>query len=819
MLVKYNPQEIEEKWQQKWAEDKLYKVTEDNTKPKWYALTMFPYTSGDLHIGHWYAMAPSDVHARFKRMQGYNVFHPMGFDAFGLPAENAAIRHGIHPFTWTMQNVDNMRRQLKSIGAIYDWSREVVTCLPEYYKWTEWFFLKLYENGLAYRGKAPVNWCPQCQTVLANEQVVTGGFCERCEAAVTRRDLEQWFFRITKYADELMQHNGIDWPERIKTMQRNWVGKSVGAEISFALDYPGVDEKEIRVFTTRHDTVCGVTFMVLAPEHPLVAKLTSPEKKAEVEAYIARSRGLADIERQSTEREKDGVFTGAYVLNRLNGEKIPVWIADYVLMTYGTGAVMGVPAHDERDFAFAKRYNLPIRVVVAPPGWEREELEEAYIGLGTMVNSGQFDGLASQQGMEAVADVLEEKDWGKRAITYRLRDWLISRQRYWGVPIPMIYCPDCGIVPVPEQDLPVLLPENAEFKPTGESPLKYCEEFVNTTCPRCSSPAKRETDTMDTFMCSSWYFLRYTSPHYDTASFDADKINYWLPVDLYTGGAEHAVMHLFYARFFIKACRDMGLINFGEPFTRLFNQGIIIVERQKMSKSRGNVITPDAYVSELGADAVRAYLMFVAPWEQGGEWDDSGLSGISRWLNRIWKLVLGRYSCNEAVSPAVKQKAERELSRVAHQTIRKITNDLEKMRFNTMISSLMEFTNYLIKTRETGAVIDSNWEESIENLLLLLAPTAPHLTEELWQRTGRDYSIHNQSWPQWDEELAKDEEITLVIQVNGKLRDRLTVPVSITEAEAKQLVFERQRVKAYLEGKELLKTIYVPGRLVNLVVR
>jgi leucyl-tRNA synthetase len=655
--------------------------------------------------------------------------------------------------------------------------------------------------------------------VLANEQVLAGGFCERCGAAVIRRDLEQWFFSITKYADELMQHNGIDWPERIKTMQRNWVGKSVGTEISFALDHPGVKEKEIRVFTTRPDTVFGVTFMVLAPEHPLVDKLTSPEKKAKVDDYIARSRRLSEIERQSTEREKEGVFIGAYAVNRLSGESVPIWIADYVLMSYGTGAVMGVPAHDERDFAFAKKYGLPIKVVIAPPGWQGEELEAAYTEPGTMVNSGQFNRLPSQQGMEAVADFLEQKGWGKRAVSYRLRDWLISRQRYWGAPIPIIYCPKCGLVPVPEQDLPVLLPEDAEFKPTGESPLKYCEDFVNTTCPRCSSPAKRETDTMDTFMCSSWYFLRYASPYCDTAPFDADKLKYWLPVDLYTGGAEHAVMHLFYARFFIKALRDMGLVAFGEPFTRLFNQGVIIAERQKMSKSRGNVITPDGYVSELGADAVRAYLMFVAPWEQGGEWDDSGISGISRWLNRVWNLVLQGYGSSEAVSSAVRQKAERELSRITHQTIRKVTNDLEKLRFNTMIAALMEFTSYLNRVKEDRSVSEYAWKRAIDTLLLLLAPTVPHLAEELWQRAGHDYSIHNQSWPQWDEELAKDEEITLVIQVNGKLRARLTVPVSITEAEARKLALASQRVKAHTEGKKLLKTVYVPGRLVNFVVK
>jgi leucyl-tRNA synthetase len=776
---------------------------------------MFPYTSGDLHIGHWYALAPSDVHARFKRLQGYNVLHPMGFDAFGLPAENAAIKQGIHPYKWTLQNIDNMRRQLKSIGAIYDWSREVITCQPEYYRWTQWFFLKLYEHGLAYRARAPVNWCPHCQTVLANEQVVDG-FCERCGAAVIRRDLEQWFLRITRYADELMQHDGIDWPERIKTMQRNWVGKRSGTEISFALDHPGVAEKEIRVFTTRPDTIFGVTFMVLAPEHPLVARLTSPEKRAEVEDYIARSRRLTEIERLSTEKEKDGVFIGAYVVNRVNGEKVPIWIADYVLLGYGTGAVMAVPAHDERDFVFARKYSLPIRVVIAPPDWGGEELEAAYIEVGSMVNSGRFNGLPSEPGMDAVSDFLKERGWGGRTVTYKLRDWLISRQRYWGAPIPMVYCPHCGIVPVPEHDLPVVLPEDAEFKPTGESPLKYNEQFVNTTCPKCGGPARRETDTMDTFMCSSWYFLRYTSPGFDSAPFDADKLGYWMPVDLYTGGAEHAVMHLLYARFFTKALRDMGITSFGEPFSRLFNQGIIIAGKQKMSKSRGNVITPDEYVSQLGADAMRAYLMFVAPWQQGGEWNDSGIIGMSRWLNRVWRLVLEPYQVKaEAGSPA----NQKDLARITHQTIRKVTQDLEKMRFNTMIAALMEFTNYLAGVRDVGFVTERDWRQAIKTLLLLLAPTAPHIAEELWHRTGGDYSIHNQGWPGWDEELAKDEEITLVVQVNGRLRDRVTVPQAITEAEARQIALDSLRVRSYLEGRQIARVIYVPKRLINLVVK
>ncbi|MGD0352003.1 MAG: leucine--tRNA ligase [Dehalococcoidia bacterium] len=811
--AKYNPHEIEKKWQDKWTADRLYEVKDDDSRPKFYALTMFPYTSGDLHIGHWYAMAPSDVQARFKRMQGYNVLHPMGFDAFGLPAENAAIKHGIHPYIWTMENVENMRRQLRSIGAIYDWSREVVTCLPEYYKWTEWFFLKLYEAGLAYRAKAPVNWCPTCQTVLANEQVVGEGVCERCGTAVIRKMLEQWFFRITKYADELLDFSKIDWPERIEIMQNNWIGKSTGAEISFGLEHKGVDTKEIRVFTTRPDTIFGVTFFVLAPEHPLVPLLTTPEHKAEVEDYILQTQRKTEIERTAAEREKAGVFLGSYVINKLNGQPVPIWITDYVLLSYGTGAVMGVPAHDQRDFKFAKKYGLPIRVVIAPPGWSGEELECAYTETGTMANSGQFDGLPSAQGFEAICDYMEKKGLGKRTVTYRLRDWLISRQRYWGAPIPMIYCDKCGIVPVPEKDLPVLLPPDAEFKPTGESPLKYCESFVNTTCPKCSEPAKRETDTMDTFMCSSWYFLRYTSPGVDKHPFDKAKLKHWMPVDLYTGGAEHAVMHLLYSRFFIKAIRDMGLVNFDEPFTKLFNQGTIIYQGDKMSKSRGNVVTPDVYVSDIGADAVRAYLMFIGPWELGGEWSDQGIVGMSRWVNRVWNLVTAGYAVKK-----LDPDAEKELSRLIHQTIKKVTNDMERFRFNTMLAALMEFTNYLGKVQDAGTVSVSLWNEAVADLLLLLAPTAPHLTEELWEKTNHAYSIHNQSWPKWDEELAKEEEVTLVIQVNGKIRDRVTVPVSITEAEAKELALSSERIKDYLKDNNVAKIIYVPQRLVNIVV-
>lgn len=812
--TKYNPQDIEKKWQDRWGQDHLYEVKENDPRPKFYALTMFPYTSGDLHIGHWYALAPSDVYARYKRMQGYNVLHPVGFDAFGLPAENKAIATGINPADWTMKNVVNMRRQLRTIGAIYDWSREVITCLPEYYKWTQWFFFKLYEAGLAYRGKSAVNWCPKCQTVLANEQVVSDGRCWRCESMVEKKQLEQWFFRITKYADELLEYKNIDWPERIRIMQTNWIGKSYGADISFGLDHPGVKEKEIRVFTTRPDTLYGVTFFVMAPEHPLVPSLTAPDRKEEVEEYIRKAQRQTEIERTAEDNEKTGVFLGSYVINRVNGEKVPIFIADYVLPQYGTGAVMGVPAHDQRDFDMAKKYNIPIRVVVAPDNWDGNELQMAHVESGTMVNSSQFNGISNEQMKSDVCDYLSKKGWGGKTITYRLRDWLISRQRYWGAPIPMVYCDKCGIVPVPEKDLPVLLPPDAEFKPTGESPLKYCEYWVNTACPRCGGPARRETDTMDTFMCSSWYFLRYTSPHIADHPFDKDKLKYWMPVDLYTGGAEHANMHLLYARFFIKAIRDMGLVDFDEPFTRLFNQGIIVQGGEKMSKSKGNVVTPDDYVKDLGADAVRVYLMFVGPWELGGDWNDNGMMGMYRWLNRIWNLVTAEY--------AVKNRddgAEKNFLRTMHKTIKKASEDMEKFRFNTMLASLMEYTNALTKGLEAGSISSDIWKEAISNLLIMIAPSAPHMAEELWVDMGYDYSIHNQRWPGWDSELASDEEVTLVVQINGKVREKLTVPVDISEEQAKKAAFEQEKIKSYVEGKNIVKIIYVPGKLLNIVIR
>jgi len=781
---------------------------------------MYPYPSGDLHCGHWYAMAPSDVQARYKRMKGYTVLFPMGFDAFGLPAENAAIQRGIHPYTWTMENIDRMRQQLRSMGAMFDWSREVVTCLPEYYQWNQWFFLQFYRRGLAYRAKAPANWCPGCQTVLANEQVRPDGTCERCDSPVTKRDLEQWFLKITEYADELLDMAEIQWPERVKLMQTNWIGKSLGVEVGFPLDSSprrGMSG-EIRVFTTRPDTIYGVTFMVLAPEHPLVEQLTTPSRKPEVTAYVEQARRQSEIQRQSTETDKTGVFIGAYCTNPFNGQPVPIYTADYALMHYGTGAVMGVPGHDTRDFVFAKRYGLPIVTVIAPPGWEGQELTEAYTDPGMMVNSGPFNGMPSEEGIERVADYAEGEGWGERKAGYRIRDWLISRQRYWGTPIPIVYCPACGTVPVPENQLPVVLPANAEFRPTGESPLKYHEAFVNTRCPRCRRPAKRETDTMDTFVDSSWYQMRYLSPHFAGGPFERSVADRWHPVDQYTGGAEHATMHLLYARFFHKVMRDLGLVSTNEPYTRLFNQGQILgPDGQRMSKSRGNVVAPDEHVAKHGADAFRCYLMFLGPWDQGGPFNTEGINGIVRWLNRVWNLVLDHWDPGSEAEGA--RDGSSELRRWTHKTIQKVDEDIAAFRFNTMLAALMEFTNYLVR-RETQALKGTAvWRGALESLLRLIAPSAPHLAEELWLRTGHSGSVHTQSFPTYDPALVQEEEITLVVQVNGRVRDRLTVSPAVTAEEAKRLALESEKVRSQTDGKEVAQVIYVPGRLVNVVAR
>lgn len=841
MVDKYIPQEIEPKWQKKWDEDGLYKTVEDPNRPKWYFLTMYPYPSGDLHIGHWYAMAPSDVKARYLRMKGYNVFFPIGFDAFGLPAENAAIKHGIHPYVWTYRNIENMRRQLRSMGAMWAWDREAVTCDPKYYKWTQWFFLQFYKNGLAYRAKVAVDFCPSCNTTLAREQVWgEDRHCERCGTPVIKKELEQWLFRITKYSEELLDFSKIDWPEKVRTMQTNWIGRSRGVE--FDLKVKGTDKK-FRVFTTRADTVYGMTFAVLAPEHPLVDELTTLKHKEEVEAYKFKAARQSEIERLSTEKVQDGVFIGAYAINPMNGAEIPIYIADYVMMTYGTGAIMGVPAHDERDFAFAKRYGLPIPVVIAPPGWDGKELEEAYLGPGTMVNSGPFNGLVSfgkfqgeewtkelarehdlpekveKEAKEAVAEWMEERGIGKRAVHYRLHDWLISRQRYWGAPIPIIYCEKCGTVPVPEEDLPVLLPEDAEFLPTGESPLKYHEGFRYATCPKCGGSAERETDTMDTFMCSSWYQLRYVNPDYEEGPIDPEKGKYWLPVDQYTGGIEHATMHLLYTRFFTKAIRDCGIWHDDEPMLRLYNQGIILGEDgEKMSKSRGNVVDPDDLVQRYGADTFRTYLMFIGPWDEGGPWSSRGIEGVWRFMNQVWRLALEKPEKIQTQG-FNREHAERELKRWIHGTIRDVTERMEAFRFNTMVSKLMEFANYLSKAKNTPLYGTELWNEGIRTLLLLMAPSAPHITEELWVRLGKPYSIHQQSWPVWDERLASEEFMTLLVQVNGKLRDKIEVPAGIGEEKAKELALKSERVQRHLQGKKIVKTIFAEGRLVNIVVR
>lgn len=814
--LRFDPVEIDRKWQERWAEDDLYRVPEDADRPKWYDLTMYPYPSGDLHIGHWYAMAPSDCHARFRRMQGYNVLHPIGFDAFGLPAENAAISRGIHPYTWTMSNIENMRGQLRSIGAIYDWNRELICCLPEYYRWNQWFFLKFYEQGLAYRANAPVVWCPSCQTVLANEQVVNGG-CERCGAVVTRRDLEQWFLKITDYADELLDFSTlVDWPEKILMMQRNWVGRSQGVEVSFDIAHNQVGVDEIRTFTTRIDTIFGVTFLVLAPEHPLVPALTAEGQRAAVEEYVSEARRTSEIERMSADKEKTGVPLGTYAVNRLNGDRIPIFTADYVLTTYGTGAVMGVPAHDDRDLAFARKYGLPVRTVIAPLEWDGREPAAAYLDEGFMTNSGKYDGMTDEEGKAAIADDIEKNGWGRRATSYRLRDWLISRQRYWGTPIPMIYCDRCGIVPVPEGDLPVLLPEDAEFKPTGESPLTSHPSFLNVDCPQCGEPARRETDTMDTFIDSSWYLLRYVSPKYDGGPFDPELLKKWLPVDQYTGGAEHAVLHLLYSRFFIKAMRDMGLVDFDEPFLRLFNQGVILgADHEKMSKSRGNVVNPDDVVGLMGADAVRCFLMFIGPWDQGGPWSDVGINGVARWLNRVWGLMERN---PQDLAAAADPQAVRDTLRILHQTVRKCYNDLDKFKFNTAIAALMELANHLSKVWAEGSVDPTTWRECVEKFLLMLAPIAPHIAEELWERAGHPYSVHQQRFPEWDDDLAAADTITLVVQVNGRVRDRIEAPADIDEPAARELALSSVKVQPYTEGKTVNKAIYVPGRLVNVVV-
>lgn len=809
----YNPAKIEPKWQAKWEADGLYHADIDSTRRKHYALTMLPYPSGDLHIGHWYAMAPSDARARFMRMRGFNVMFPMGFDAFGLPAENAAIKNKTHPKVWTYKNIEKMRKQLRSMGMMIDFRREAISADPEYYRWTEWFFIQLYKHGLAYRKLSPVDWCPNCNTTLAREQVWgEDRHCERCGTPVIKKDLEQWFFRTTKYAEELLRYDGIDWPERVRTLQTNWIGRSEGAAVVFRTEQGDL----LEVFTTRPDTLWGATFMVLAPEHPLVARLTSPGQKAEVEAYIQQATRQTDVQREAADKEKTGVWTGGFAINPVNLERIPVWIADYVLMTYGTGAIMAVPAHDQRDFEFARKYGLEIRVVIQPPEMPpilAEEMTAAVPADGTMVNSGPLTGTSGDQAFRRAVEYIEKIGVGKAAVNYKLRDWLISRQRYWGAPIPMVKCADCGWNPVPEDQLPVLLPDDVEWKPTGESPLKLHPTWRFTTCPVCGKPAERETDTMDTFMCSSWYHLRYLSPWYHEGPWDPKEYDYWMPVDTYTGGIEHANMHLIYTRFFHKALRDIGITNGNEPMLQLRNQGMVLGEdSEKMSKSRGNTVAPDKLVAAYGADAVRAYLMFFARWELGAPWSSSGIDGTVRWLRRVWATIL------EPAGGKAEESVIRSLQRKVHQTLKAVTYDFEHFEFNTIVSALMELMNEMVKAKQQGAYGSPAWNEAVDIYLRMLAPVTPHISEEIWTLLGKPYSIHQQAWPQADEAAAAVDEITLVVQINGKLRDRITVSADISEDEAKQVALASETVQRFLGGKPPRQVVYVRGKLVNIVL-
>ncbi|MDM0876601.1 leucine--tRNA ligase [Clostridium perfringens] len=809
---------IDKKWQDKWAESGLYKFDPNKEGEKLYVLEMFSYPSGSqLHAGHWFNYGPVDSWTRFKRMQGYNVFQPMGFDAFGLPAENFAIKTGIHPQDSTIKNIAKMEEQLKAMGAMFNWDNEVVTCSPEYYKWTQWLFLKLYEKGLAYRKKAPVNWCPSCQTVLANEQVVDGA-CERCSTEVTKKDLTQWFFKITDYADELLDKlDGLDWPEKTVSMQKHWIGRSTGSQVNFKVKDSDLN---FDVFTTRVDTLCGVSYVVLAPENPLVDEIVSAEQKEAVENYKEEAKKQSDIERQSISREKTGVFTGAYAIHPLTGKEVPIWVGDYVLATYGTGAVMAVPAHDERDFAFAEKFNLPInRVIEAKDG---SETNLPFCEHGILVNSGEFDGLTTDEAKEKIVEKLASMGLGEKKVNFRLRDWLVSRQRYWGAPIPVVYCEECGIVPVPESQLPVELPYDVEFAPDGKSPLAKSEAFVNTTCPHCGKPAKRETDTLDTFVCSSWYYLRYPDNKNTEAPFNPELINKMLPVDKYVGGPEHACMHLLYARFITKALRDMGYLNFDEPFTSLTHQGLILgPDGLKMSKSKGNTISPDDYIKEYGADVFRMYLMFGFAYTEGGAWSDDGIKSVNRFVERIERII---DTAREAISKGennktTMDKAEKELNYWRHNTIKSVTDDTDKLQFNTAIARMMEFINALSKyTQEKEMNLDF-LKDVVSDYLRLLAPFAPHFSEEQWSLLGNSYSIFNEAWPKFDPKALVKDEVEIAIQVNGKIKNKIMVSSDLDEEGIKAAALADEKIIASTEGKTVVKVIVIKGRLVNMVVK
>jgi len=803
----YEAKKIEQKWRKIWEKTKLYKIKDRvDGKDNFYHLVMFPYPSGDLHIGHWYNFAPADVYARLKRMQGYNVLSPIGFDAFGLPAENAAITHKIHPKVWTYKNIKKMRTQLKSMGVIYDWSREVITADPEYYKWTQWMFLQMYQAGLAYKKKALANWCPKDQVVLANEQVIDGRCWRHPETLVIQKEIDQWMLKITDYAEELLEGlDKLDWPERTKIMQKNWIGKSEGAVVKFEI--PNT-KYQILVFTTRPDTLFGATYMVLSPEHHFVEQITTKEQKEKVRHYIANAHLKSELERTSLEKEKTGVFTGAYAINPINQEKIPIWISDYVLMGYGTGAIMAVPAHDKRDFEFAKKFNLPVIKVIDPGrDWPKDQ---PYTEGGLLVNSGEFTDMDGVQARKKITGWLKQRELGDFSIQYKMRDWIISRQRYWGAPIPIVYCEKCGTVPVAENQLPVKLPKLKNFKPVagGKSPLARVKSFINTKCQKCHGKAVRETDTMDTFVDSSWYFLRYADPKNKKQFASKEKLKSWLPVNMYIGGAEHAVLHLLYSRFFVKALKNIGYLEFFEPFTALRHQGIILgSDGQKMSKSRGNVIDPDELVSKYGADTVRMYLCFMGEYSQGGPWNPTGILGIKRFLDRIYAKF---FSLREMSRRDTILKSEEKNQRLLHPTIKKVGEDIENLRFNTAISALMILFNATEKT-----TISKN---TAEIFLKLLAPFAPHFAEELWTALGNKKSIHLETWPKYNPKFIEAEEYDMVIQINGKMRDKIKIPKTLERLEIEKLVLARDIVRKYIESKEIKKIIFVPNRLINIVL-
>ena len=818
-MAKYNTT-IDKKWQQKWEETNLYKFDETKIEKKLYVLEMFSYPSGSqLHAGHWFNYGPVDTWARMKKMQGYNVFQPMGFDAFGLPAENYAIKTGVHPKDSTEQNITTMKKQLKDMGAMFNWDHEVVTCRPDYYKWTQWLFLKLFESGLAYRKKAPVNWCPSCNTVLANEQVIDGT-CERCDTDVTKKNLTQWFFKITDYADELLEKlDTLDWPEKTKSMQKHWIGKSTGSNVDFKVADTDID---FSVFTTRVDTLYGVSYMVFAPENELVDALTKKEYKADVESYKDEAKKQTEIERQSISRDKTGVFTGSFAINPINGRKIPIWVADYVLNTYGTGAVMAVPAHDDRDFAFATKYNLPIERVIAGTANVIAGGENLpYTEHGKMVNSEEFDGLSTIDGIEAIVKKLEKLGQGSGKVNYRLRDWLVSRQRYWGAPIPIIHCDKCGAVPVPENQLPVELPYDVDFAPDGDSPLAKCEDFINVPCPVCGAPARREADTLDTFVCSSFYYLRYVDNKNSEIAFDKDLINKMLPVDKYVGGPEHACMHLLYARFITKALRDMGYLSFDEPFQSLTHQGLILgPDGLKMSKSKGNTISPDEYIKEFGSDAFRMYLMFGFGYTDGGAWSDDGIKAMGRFIERIERAIESGIEeiskeCNNRTSL---DKADKELNYWRHFAIKGVSEDAEKLQFNTAIARLMELTNALSKYVTEENINKKFLKEVLVDYLKLIAPFAPHFSEENWESLGMGYSIFNQTWPKFDASALIKDEIEIALQVNGKIKSKIIVSQDLDEEGIKEVSLKDETVISALEGKTVRKVIVIKGRLVNIVV-